>query len=98
MGNTSFKLTYRCVVSVGCIGFASLGVICDEFYDLPGMFVCRVLCFVPVCGIMLLLRAMLNMLGRNPSPRGPMCFNYLIFSLSGPCELLCWLCFIASWT
>ena len=37
---------------------------------------------------MLLLRAVLNILVRNASPRGPMCFRCLIFSLSGPCELL----------
>ena len=39
------------------------------------------------CGIKF-LRAVLNILVRNASPRGPMCFRYLIFSLSGPCELL----------
>ena len=32
------------------------------------------------------------------SPRGPMCFRCLIFNLSGPCELLFLLCFIAFWT
>ena len=37
---------------------------------------------------MFLLRAVLNILVRNASPRGPMCFRCLIFSLSGPCELL----------
>ena len=51
-----------------------------------------------VCGIMLVLRAVFNMLVRNASPRGPMCFRCLIFNLSGPCELLFLLCFIASWT
>ena len=30
--------------------------------------------------------------------RGPMSFRCLIFNLSGPCELLFLLCFIASWT
>ena len=30
--------------------------------------------------------------------KSPMCFRCLIFSLSGPCELLFLLCFIASWT
>ena len=49
-------------------------------------------------GIMLLLREVLNMLARNASPRGPMCFRCLLFSLSGPCELLFLLCFFASWT
>ena len=39
-----------------------------------------------MCGIMLVLRAVFNMLVRNASPRGLMCFRYLIFSLSGPCE------------
>ena len=36
---------------------------------------------------MLLLRAVLNILVRNASPRGPMCFRCLIFSWSGPCAL-----------
>ena len=39
-----------------------------------------------------------SLLVRNASPRGPMCFRCLIFNLSGPCELLFLLCFIASWT
>ena len=47
---------------------------------------------------MFLLRSVLYILVRNSSPRGPMCFRCLIFSLSGPCELLFLLCFIASWT
>ena len=45
---------------------------------------------------MFLLRAVLNTLVRNASPRGPMCFRCLIFSLSGPCVLLFFICFIAS--
>ena len=51
-----------------------------------------------ICGIMLVLRAVLNIIVRNASPRVPMCFRCLIFNLSGPCELLFLLCFIASWT
>ena len=47
---------------------------------------------------MLVLRAVFNMLVRNASPRGPMCFRCLMFNLSGPCDLLFLLCFIASWT
>ena len=43
-------------------------------------------------------RAVLNILVRNASPRGPMCFRCLIFSLAGPCELLLLICFIVSWT
>ena len=49
-------------------------------------------------GIVLLLRVILNMLVRNASPRGPMCFRCLIFSLPWPCELLVLRCVIASWT
>ena len=41
-----------------------------------------------MCGIMLLLRAVLNMLVRNASPSGPMYFRCLMFSLSGSCEVL----------
>ena len=48
-----------------------------------------------MCGIMLVLRAVFNMLVRNASPRGPMCFRCLMFNLSRPCEFL--LCFIVSW-
>ena len=44
------------------------------------------------------VKAVLNILVRNASPRGPMCFRCLIFNLSGPCELLFLLCFIASLT
>ena len=40
-----------------------------------------------MCGIMLVLRAVFNMLVRNASPRGPMCFRCQMFSLSGHCEL-----------
>ena len=40
----------------------------------------------------------INILARNVSPRGPMCFRCLIFNVSRPCELLFLLCFIASWT
>ena len=47
---------------------------------------------------MFLLRAVLNILVRNASVRGPMCFRCVIFSLSEPCEVLFLLCFIASWT
>ena len=47
---------------------------------------------------MFLLRAVLNILVRNASPRGHMGFRYLIFSLSGPRELLFLLCFIGSGT
>ena len=48
-------------------------------------------------GIMLVLRAVFKMIVRNAIPRGYMCFMCLMFSLSGPCELLFLLCFIASW-
>ena len=50
-----------------------------------------------MCGIMLVLRAAFNMLVRNASPSGPMCFRCLMLNLSGPCKLLFLLCFIASW-
>ena len=51
-----------------------------------------------MCGIMLVLRAVFIMLVRNASRGGPMCFRCLMFSLSGPCELLFLLSCIASWT
>ena len=49
-----------------------------------------------LCGIMLVLRVVFNMLVRNASRRGPMYFMCLMFSLSGPCDLLFLLCFITS--
>ena len=51
-----------------------------------------------MCGIMLVLRAVFNMLVKNASPRGPMCFRCLMFNLLGPCESLFLHCFISSWT
>ena len=50
-----------------------------------------------MCGIMFVLRAVFNMLVRNASPRGSMCFRCLMFNLSGQCELIFFF-FIASWT
>ena len=51
-----------------------------------------------MCGIMLVLKTVINMLVRNAIPRGPMCFRCLMFTLSGSCELLFLLCFVVSWT
>ena len=45
----------------------------------------------------MLANSMCEVLCLNASPRGPMCFRCLIFNLSGPCELLFLLFFIASW-
>ena len=50
-----------------------------------------------MCGIMLVLRAVINMFVRNASLSGPICFRCLMFSLSGSCELLFLLYFITSW-
>ena len=51
-----------------------------------------------MCGIMLVLRAVFNLLVRNASPRWSTGFRCLMFSLSGFCVLLFLLCCIASWT
>ena len=41
LGNARFKLTlFGCVVSVCCVGMASIDVVCDEFMIVPGMLVC----------------------------------------------------------
>ena len=63
--------------------------------SLLGFGIWTMLANLHMCGIMLVLRAVLNML---MSPRGYICFRCLIFSLSGPCELFFLLCLIASWT
>ena len=52
-----------------------------------------VLANLHMCGMILVSRAVFNML---VSPILPMCFRCLMFSLSRPCELLFLLCFIAS--
>ena len=41
-----------------------------------------------MCGIMLVLRAVFNMLVRNACPRGPMCFRGLMFNMSGTCDVM----------
>ena len=45
-----------------------------------------------MCGIMLVLRAGFNMLVRNASPRGPMCFSRCLI-----CFLLCVACLGIIW-
>ena len=72
-------------------------------YEMPltmpllGFRIWTILANFHMCCIML-LRSVLNILVRNMSRRGPMCFMCLVFSLPGVCELLFVLCFIASWT
>ena len=71
-----------------------------------GAFVCVIVGFwdrnyvsqLPYVRYYVFVRSSFNILVRNASPRGPMCFRCLIFNLPGPCELLFLLCFIASWT
>ena len=48
--------------------------------------------------LMFLLRAVVYILVRKVSPRGPMCFRCLMLRLSDLTELLFLLCCIASWT
>ena len=52
---------------------------------------------VHMCGIVLLVIAVVNILVRNMSSKWHV-FRCLMFSLSGPCELLFFLCCIASLT
>ena len=115
MWNASIKLMlFGCVISICCVGFASLDVVCNEPMIVPGMFVCSSFlisgCMFIVSNDLLISSAtVIVRAGRaiwlNPFAtvfrsvcRGPMCFRYLIFNLSGPCELLFLFYFIASWT
>ena len=68
------------------------------FMSLLGFGMGTMLANFHMCGIMLVLITVFNMLVRNASPGGPMCFRCLMFMFSGPCELLFLLCCIASWT
>ena len=63
---------YEVPLSMSLLGFG-MGTMLADFH---------------MCGIMLVLRAVFNMLVGNASPRGTMCFSCLMFNLSGPCELL----------
>ena len=51
---------------------------------------CDVLCFF--------VKSSFKHTGEECESKRAMCFRWLIFNLSGPCELLFLLCFIASWT
>ena len=62
---------YEVPLSMSLLGFG-MGIMLANFH---------------MCGIMLVLRAVFNMLVRNASPGGHMCFRCLMFNLSGPCEL-----------
>ena len=64
---------YEVPLSMSLLGFG-MGTMLDNFY---------------MCGIMLVIRAVFNMLVRNASPRAFMCFRCPMFSWSGPSELLC---------
>ena len=66
--------------------------------SLLGFGMVTMLANIHMCGIMLVLRAVFNMLVRNASPRRSMYFRCMMFSLPCPCELLFILYFIASWT
>ena len=63
---------YEMPLSMSLLGFG-MGIMLANFH---------------MCGIMLLLRAVLNMLVRPGRPRGHMCFRCLMFSLSVLCVLL----------
>ena len=52
------------------------------FVSLLGFGIGTMLAKFHMCGIMLVLRAVFNMLVRNASPRGLKCFRCLMFSLS----------------
>ena len=86
-----------CILYLCCVGVFGM-------YEVPlsmsllGFEMGTMLANFHMCGIMLVLRAIFNMLMRNASPREPMCFRCLMFNLSGSYELLFLLCFIASWT
>ena len=95
-------LFYVCrTVTVGCCDlypWVCLLLCKEEGSSTVGFGMGTMLTIFHMCGIMLGLRTVFNMLVRNASPRGLMCFRCLTFSLSGPRELLFLLCFIASWT
>ena len=75
-----------------------MSAITEYFVYLLGFGMRAMLANFHMCGIMLVLRAVFNMLVRHARPRGPMCFRCPMFNLSGSCELLFLLCCIASWT
>ena len=70
--------------------FAITERMCMGMYEVPmsmylfGFVMGTMLANFHVCGIMLVLRTVFNMLVGNASPKGTMCFKCLIFSLSGP--------------
>ena len=55
---------YKVPLSMSLLGFW-MGTMLANFY---------------ICGIMLVLRALINMLVRNASPRGPMSFRCMMFN------------------
>ena len=66
MTEKSDKGLYEVPLSMSLLGFG-IGTMLTNFH---------------MCGIMLVLRAVFNMLVRNASARGPMCFRCLMFNLS----------------
>ena len=84
---------------VYCIeSFAHIECYSDWSMSLLGFGMGTMLANFHMCGIILVLRAVFNMLVRNASPRGPMCFRCLMFNLSGPGDVisLYFMCFSVS--
>ena len=81
------KLQYLCVFAITEMRDMGLYEVPLSSMSLLGFGMGTMLANFHMCGIMLGIRAVFNMLRRNASPRGPMCFRCLMFSLSGPCEL-----------
>ena len=82
---------YEVPLSMSLLGFR-MGTMLANFH------MCGIILVLRAVFNMLVLRAVFNMLVGNTIPRGPMCLRCMMFNLSGPCELLFLLCFIASWT
>ena len=82
MWDASFELPlFGCVVSICCVCFASLDVVCDELMIVPGMFVCSsfliTVCMFIVSKVLLISSATMIVRAGGSHLVEPICYGVI---------------------
>ena len=97
MWNASFKLTlFGCVISICCVGFASLDVVCNELNDCAWNVCLISVCMFIVSKALLISSATVIVRAGGAIWLNP--FSTVLFSVYSAVQELFLLCFIASLT
>ena len=92
MWNASFKLMLSgCVVSICCVGFVSLVVVCDKLMIVPGIIVCSSF-LISVCMIMVSKALLISSATVNVRAGGVIWLNpfaTVLFSVCSAVTVVC---------